>query len=154
MTSAYLRLLIFLPAILISACASPTPAFHVIHSAYRVLHCIRKWQPTPSFLPGISHGQRSQVGDSPWDCTDLDRTEQLIHTQSAYKLNKQGDNIQSWHTPFPTLNQSIFSCPVLTLIFWPAHTFLRRQARWSGIPISFRIFHSCDTNSQRPWCSK
>ena len=23
----------------------------------------------------------------------------------AYKLNKQGDNIQPWHTPLPILNQ-------------------------------------------------
>ena len=26
----------------------------------------RKWQPTPVFLPGKSHGQRSPVGYSPW----------------------------------------------------------------------------------------
>ena len=26
-----------------------------------------KWQPTPVFLPGESHGQRSLVGYSPWD---------------------------------------------------------------------------------------
>ena len=26
----------------------------------------RKWQPTPVFLPGKSHGQRSQEGYSPW----------------------------------------------------------------------------------------
>ena len=26
----------------------------------------RKWQPTPAFLPGKSHGQRSLVGYSPW----------------------------------------------------------------------------------------
>ena len=26
----------------------------------------RKWQPTPMFLLGKSHGQRSQVGYSPW----------------------------------------------------------------------------------------
>ena len=26
----------------------------------------RKWQPTPVFLPGESHGQRSLVGYSPW----------------------------------------------------------------------------------------
>ena len=26
----------------------------------------RKWQPTPIFLPGESHGQRSLVGYSPW----------------------------------------------------------------------------------------
>jgi len=28
----------------------------------------RKWQPTPVFLPGKSHGQRSVVGCSPWGC--------------------------------------------------------------------------------------
>ena len=26
----------------------------------------RKWQPTPVFLPGESHGQRSLAGYSPW----------------------------------------------------------------------------------------
>ena len=26
----------------------------------------RKWQPTPVFLPGKPHGQRSLVGYSPW----------------------------------------------------------------------------------------
>ena len=34
MTSAYLRLLIFLPAILIPACASSSPAFLIMYSAY------------------------------------------------------------------------------------------------------------------------
>ena len=29
----------------------------------------RKWQPTPVFLPGKSHGQRSLVGYSPWGCS-------------------------------------------------------------------------------------
>ena len=28
----------------------------------------RKWQPTPVFLPGESHGQRSLAGGSPWWC--------------------------------------------------------------------------------------
>ena len=35
-SSAYLRLLIFLPAILIPACASHSPAFHMMHSAYKL----------------------------------------------------------------------------------------------------------------------
>jgi len=35
-----------------------------------------KWQPTPVFLPGESHRQRSLVGYSPWGCKELDRTEQ------------------------------------------------------------------------------
>ena len=50
-SSIYLRLLIFLPAVLIPACASSSLAFHMIYP--------------------------------------------------AYKLNKQGDNIQPWCTPFP-----------------------------------------------------
>ena len=33
---------------------------------------------------------------------------------SAYKLNKQGNNIQPWRTPFPMWNQSIVPCSVLT----------------------------------------
>ena len=36
-------------------------------------------------------------------------------TYSAQKLNKQGDNMQPYCTPFPTLNLSIVLCPVLTV---------------------------------------
>ena len=35
----------------------------------------RKWQPTPVFLPGEFHGQRSLVGYSPWGCKESDTTE-------------------------------------------------------------------------------
>ena len=37
----------------------------------------RKWQPTPVFLPGKSHGLRSLVGYSPWGRKELDMTERL-----------------------------------------------------------------------------
>ena len=56
--------------------------------------------------------------------------------------NKQGDNIQPWHTPFPIWNQSVVPCPVLTVASWPAYKFLRIQVRWSDSPISWRILHS------------
>ena len=48
----------------------------------------REWQPTPVFLPGGSHGQRSQVGYSPWDCKELDMTERLskAHTTVLYTV--------------------------------------------------------------------
>ena len=101
MSSVYLRLLIFLLAILIPACASTSLAFCMMYS--------------------------------------------------AYKLNKQGDNIQPWCTPFPIWNQYIVPCPVLTVASWSAYRFLRRQGRWSGIPISLRIFLSfffCDPHNQ------
>jgi len=35
----------------------------------------RKWQPTPVFLPGESHGQRSLAGYSPRGCKGSDTTE-------------------------------------------------------------------------------
>ena len=91
-SSAYLRLLIFLLAILILACASSSLAFSMMYS--------------------------------------------------AYKLNKQGDNIQPWSTPFPIWNQPVVPCPVLTVASWPAYRFLKRQVRCSGIYNSLRIVHS------------
>ena len=61
---------------------------------------------------------------------------------SACKLNKQGNNIQLWCTPFPIWNQSIVPCVVLTVASWPAYRFHRSQVRRSGIPIFWRIFNS------------
>ena len=92
-SSAYLRLLVFLLAILIPGCDSSSLAFHMMYS--------------------------------------------------AYKINKQGNNIQPWHTPCPIWNQSFVPCPVLGVASWPAYRFLKRQVRWSGIPIHlFQNFHS------------
>ena len=89
-SSAYLRLLIFLLAILIPACASSSPAFHMMYS--------------------------------------------------ACKLNKQGDNIQPWCTPFLIWNQSVVPCPVPTVGSWPAYRLLMRPVTLCDIPISWRIF--------------
>ena len=35
----------------------------------------KEWQPTPIFLPGEFHGQRSLAGYSPWGRKELDMTE-------------------------------------------------------------------------------
>ena len=43
---------------------------------------------------------------------------------------------------FSYLEPVCFPCPVLTVASWPAYRFLKRQVRWSGILISFRILHS------------
>ena len=37
----------------------------------------REWQPTPVFLPGESHGQRSLGRYSPWGCKEPDTTKRL-----------------------------------------------------------------------------
>ena len=50
-------------------------------------HC-RNWQPTPVFLPGEFHGQRSLVGYSPWCCKESDTTERRSHNK-AFVGNKR-----------------------------------------------------------------
>jgi len=37
-------------------------------------HRFDPWLPTPVFLPGESHGQRTLVGYSPWGCKESDVT--------------------------------------------------------------------------------
>ena len=41
----------------------------------------RAWQPTPVFLPGESHGQRSLAGYSPQGCKESDTTEATWHAR-------------------------------------------------------------------------
>ena len=41
----------------------------------------RKWQPTPVYLPGKSHGQRSLVGYSPQGCKNVGHN--LVTKQQA-----------------------------------------------------------------------
>ena len=66
----------------------------------------------------------------------------FLMRSSVYRVNKQGDSRQPCRTPFPILNQPVVSYRVLTIASLPTYRFLRRQIRWSGIPISLRAFHS------------
>ena len=52
----------------------------------------RKWQPTPVFLPGKSHGQRGLRGSSPWG--------HRVQHDSATKNNKNNNNILFNLVPF------------------------------------------------------
>ena len=50
----------------------------------------RKWQPTPVFLPGKFHGQRSLVGFGPWGHKGSDTTEWMsMHTWTIIILNEK-----------------------------------------------------------------
>ena len=49
---------------------------------------------------------------------------------------------------FPNLEPVVVPCLVLTVTSWPAYRFLRAQVRWSGTPISWRIFHSLFWSTQ------
>ena len=47
----------------------------------------RAWQPTPVFLPGESHGQRSLAGYSPWSRKESDTTEHPRMSRTIHPLN-------------------------------------------------------------------
>ena len=49
----------------------------------------RKWQPTPIFLPGKSHGQRSLAGCSPWGCKELDMNDRLTFMLGVGSYNRK-----------------------------------------------------------------
>ena len=68
---------------------------------------------------------------------------------SAYELNKPDDITQPCCTTFPVWNQLVVPCLVLTADSWPAYRFLRRQVRWSSIPIfqnfpQFAVIHTVE----------
>ena len=48
---------------------------HGLDPCVRKVPWRRKWQPTPVFSSGESHGQRSLVGYSPWGRQESDTTE-------------------------------------------------------------------------------
>ena len=98
-SSAYLRLLIFLPAVLIPACALSSPAFRMMFS--------------------------------------------------AYKLNKQGDSIQPWRTPFPIWKQSVVTCLVLSCFLTCIQVSQKANKVVCYSHLFLRIFHSLLWSTQR-----
>ena len=72
---------------------------------------------------------------------------------SAYKLNKQADNIQPWSTPFPIWNQSVIPCPVLLPLDLIQISREAGQVVWySHLLKNFPVY--CDPHSQRLWHSR
>ena len=65
----------------------------------------REWQPTPVFLPGESHGQRSLVGYSPWGHEESDTTERITFSffhfmQNSSPLKRTAVHFPSRPSPF------------------------------------------------------
>ena len=56
----------------------------------------RAWQPTPLFLPGESHGQRSLAGCSPWDHNESVTTERPHTHTNAYTHNVHKATSVDW----------------------------------------------------------
>ena len=75
-----------------------------------------KWHPTPGFLPGESHGQRSLAGYSPRDCTESDTTERLNsnfpwpHSTSPSVHDPTGNHCLLFLASLPRGGSSINKC--------------------------------------------
>ena len=67
--------LIYLLVLIISHHFNYLVLDYVLVSDYASTPWRRKWQPTPVFLPGKSHGWRNLAGYSPWGRKELDTTE-------------------------------------------------------------------------------
>ena len=83
----------------------------------------REWQPTPVFLPGKSHGQRSLVGYSPQGCQESD----MIKWLSTHMPVDTKTLIDSLSPLFS--NISFPSCWEITRCYlskmlWPAFKFI------------------------------
>ena len=85
-SSPYLKLLLFLPSILIPACASSSPEFHMMYSAHRLNKQgdnIQPWRaPLPvgnqleTFILQCSHLQRESM-------SDVQHSDSVTHTHAS-----------------------------------------------------------------------
>ena len=73
----------------------------------------RKWQPTPVFLPGKSHGQRSLVGYSPWGRKESDMTERLHFLFLGFEIIKHLEVIEGFYKE--KMHDHLF-CSKLTIL--------------------------------------
>ena len=84
----------------------------------------RKWQPTPIFLPGESHGQKSLAGYSLGSCKDLDTIEQLTLSLSmSIELVIPSNHLTLCHPllllPSKFTSFRVFSSELALRIRWP-----------------------------------
>ena len=82
----------------------------------------KAWQPTPVFLPGKSHGQRSLVDYSSWGCKSPDRLREETTTTTTTSFLKRGFPV-TWS----------FSA-LASFLFLPFPAFQHRAERGALVP--------------------
>jgi len=108
-----------------------------------------EWKPTPVFLPGKLHGQRSLAGCSPWGCKESDMTEQVtfnIRETLLLLLLSHFSRIRLCVTPWTAAHQA------------PPSLGFSRHEHWSGLPFpspmheseKWKWSRSVMSDSQRP----
>ena len=115
----------------------------------------RKWQPTPVFLPGEFHRQRSLVGYSPQNCKESALGDQHFHfqtqnfpdhVQDCWSAGKAHSGTPSWacRLQFPVVARAcmlshfslfwLFATPWTAACQAPLSMGFSRQQDWNGLP--------------------
>ena len=68
----------------------------------------RKWQPTPVFLPGESHGERSLAGYSPWGSQSQTRLKRLS-THTCMQKRKKKPTSPSIENPWSSVSKTVIN---------------------------------------------
>ena len=83
----------------------------------------RKWQPTPVFLLGELHEQRSRVGYSPWGCKVSGMTEH-VHTHThTHSVCIYASHIYIYLSPYIYISHDMYMYILLVLFLWRILTF-------------------------------
>ena len=75
----------------------------------------KKWQPTPVFLPGNSHGQRSLVGYSPWGRKRVGHHLATKQQQQTTHCTQTSACSQGWSSQLQTFFFFFISWRLITL---------------------------------------
>ena len=97
---------------------------------FRKIPWRRAWQPTPAFLPGEAHGQRSLVGYSPWGHKELDTAEETEHARMPIFQSPRTAKMLCQSNFLTTQND----------YFWPLTMSPSTQGTQFSAPVSFPIF--------------
>ena len=119
----------------------------------------RKWQPTPAFLPGKSHWQRSLEVYSPWGCKKSDTTEQLHSSLSFasqrkikcfsyhFYLQNRSEKLYMWKlwwvTGQPNLAKSAWENTICSVGKEMVPSYSCRSQLLVGWPRPTRVWYRC-----------
>ena len=96
----------------------------------------RKRQPTPVFLPGKSHGQRSLEGLNPWGCKKLDMTKWLNNNKP----------------PVSSFLAQMVKNPPAVQETWTRFLVEKVPGRANGYPLQYsRLENSMNKGGNRGW---
>ena len=97
----------------------------------------RAWQPTPVFLPGESHGQRSLEGYNPEGVKELDTMEAILHT--CIRDTEKQNTCQSHFKNKPKRKTSILKGLWVTPGLWKVGKWYMEITASDAVRASFNI---------------